>query len=68
MTFGRFPVLRKVLVTTKTDRTVKGVVWRRRGGYLVLRQAEYLGPGPKVKMDGELLIPVDNVDLLQVVD
>ena len=74
--FERYPVLRQVIVNTKTDRAFRGVLWRRRrsglwpgtGGYLVLRQAELLrAKGEVTPMDGELVIPEENVDFLQVV-
>jgi len=67
--FGpRYPVLRKVVVNTKTERAFRGVLWRRREGYLVLKQAELLrGKGEVVPMDGELLIEAANIDFVQVV-
>jgi len=66
--FDRYPVLRKVIVNLRTDRAFRGVLWARRGGYLVLRNAELLkGRSEVVPMDGEVVVPVDNVDFLQVV-
>ena len=66
--FNPYPCLRQVLVTTKTDRTFRGVLWRKRRGYLVLRNAEMLRErDARVKMDGELVIERANVDFLQVV-
>jgi len=68
--FGpRYPVLRRVIVNTKTDRAFRGVLWARRGEYLVLRNAEMIRPGGQtMAMDGELVIEAGNVDFLQVVD
>jgi len=44
------------------------VLWRKRRGYLVLRNAEMLrGKGEVVPMVGELVIPADNVNFIQVV-
>lgn len=64
----RYPCLRRVVVTTKTDRSFRGVLWERRGGYLVLRQAELLkGRGEVVALEGELAIDERNVDFVQVV-
>jgi len=66
--FRRYPVLRMVIVNTKTDLAFRGVLWRRRGGYLVLRNAEWLkGRGEGTQMDGEIVIDVSNVDFMQVV-
>lgn len=63
----RYPVLRRVIVNTKTDRAFRGVLWTRRGGHLVLRNAELIQPGGQtVQMDGEIVIEAGNVDFLQV--
>jgi len=66
--FNRYPVCRQVIVNTKSDRTFRGVLWRRRWGYLVLRNAEMLKTrGEAVVMDGEVVIAASNVDFIQVV-
>lgn len=66
--FERYPTLRQVVVNTKTDRSFRGVLWRKRSGYLVLRQAEVLkGRGEMTAVDGEVVIPAANVDFIQVV-
>lgn len=63
-----YPELEQVIVNTKTDRAFRGVLWQRRRGYLVLRNAELLKPGgERAKVDGEVIIPAENVDFLQVV-
>jgi len=65
--FRRYPTLRRVVVNTKTDRAFRGVLWRRRGGYLVLRNAELVKAGGEtVRVDGEVMIDADNVDFVQV--
>ena len=67
--FRRYPVLQQIIVNTKTNRAFRGVLWRKRRGYLVLRSAEMLrGKGETVPMDGEVVIPAGNVDFIQVVD
>jgi small nuclear ribonucleoprotein (snRNP)-like protein len=66
--FSSYPCLRQVIVTLKTDRSFRGVLWRKRRGYLVLRNAEMLQPGGAiVHMDGEIVIESANVDFVQVV-
>lgn len=63
----RYPELRQVIVTTKTDRSIRGLLWRRRRGYLVLKQAELLrAKADPVAMDGDVVIEAANVDFLQV--
>jgi hypothetical protein len=65
--FERYPELRQVIVTTKTDRSIRGLLWRRRRGYLVLKQAELLrAKAEPVAMDGDVVIEAANVDFLQV--
>lgn len=66
--FDRYPCLRQVIVNTRTEKAFRGVLWQRRGGYLVLRNAELLKAGGEtVPMDGEVIIDRSNVDFIQVV-
>lgn len=69
----RYPVLRRVIVSTKTGMSFRGLLWRRRrpafgrGGYLVLRNAQLLkARGEVVPMDGEVVIDAANIDFVQV--
>jgi len=63
----RYPERREVLVTTKTDRTFRGVLWQRRWGYIVLRRVELLkGSGEVTALTGEIVIESANIDFLQV--
>ena len=67
MIFDRYPTLRRVVVNTKTDRVFRGVLWRKCWRYLVLRNAELVKPGGEtVRVDGEVVIEVANVDFVQV--
>jgi len=66
--FDRYPTLRQVIVNTKTDRAFRGVLWRKTHGYLVLRNAEMLkSKDETAPLDGETVIPAENIDFLQVV-
>lgn len=68
--FGpRYPTLRQVIVNTKTGHAFRGVLWRKRGGYLVLRNAGMIAKqsDTRVPVDGELVIESSNVDFMQVV-
>ena len=63
-----YPVLKRVIVNTRTERAFRGVLWQRKREYLVLKDAELLkGKGETVPMDGEVLIERANVDWIQVV-
>ncbi len=65
----RYPTLRKIIVNTKTGKAFRGVLWQKRGGYLVLREAELLkARGETTPMDGEVVIESTNVDFLQVLN
>ena len=65
---GRYPTLGGVIVTTRTGRTFRGVLWRRERGLLVLRNAELMRQGGEpTPVDGEVVIPAENVDFIQVV-
>jgi hypothetical protein len=65
-----YPVCKRIIVNLKgaDSPSFRGVLWQRRGGYLVLRDAQMLRPRIEaVTMDGEVLIPVSNIEFLQVV-
>ena len=63
-----YPEKRRVIVNTRTERAFRGVLWRKRWGHLVLRNAELLkARGESVPMDGEVVIERDNVDFIQVI-
>lgn len=63
----RYPVKRRVIVNLKTGRAFRGILWQRRRGYLVLRQAEMLQPaGGTTPVDGEVVVERANVDFVQV--
>ncbi len=65
--FDRYPTLRRVIVNLKTDRSFRGVLWQKARGYLVLRNAELLkAKGETAPMDGEVVVPAENVDFIQV--
>jgi hypothetical protein len=68
--FDRYPTLRRVIVNLKGAEApaFRGVLWQRRGGYLVLRDAQMLRPRMEaVMMDGKVLIPASNVEFIQVI-
>jgi len=68
--FDSYPFLRQVIVNVKidrdTNRAFKGILWRRRGGYLILRQAIMLRGNEARTLDGEVLIATTDIDFIQV--
>ena len=62
-----YPVRREVLVNTKSGEDFRGVLWAADGQYLVLRNAQLVRPRDSaLPMDGELVVPRENVKFLQV--
>jgi hypothetical protein len=61
------PVVRKrVVVVTKEDRTIEGVLFARRGPLLVLRDAAVHHQGQRVPADGEVIVERSTVAWVQV--
>jgi hypothetical protein len=64
---GRLAVRDRVVVNLLTGQAVHGVLWSRRGRFLVLRNAELYEPGnarPN-SMDGETIVDRDQVLIVQ---
>lgn len=63
-----YPYRQTVIVNLKTGRSLRGVLWQRTAGFLVLKQAALLRPRESpLPMDGEVLVPFDDVEFMQVV-
>jgi len=60
-------IRREVIINTKSDRSFRGILWSRWFGVFVLKNAQMLGKGTAIQMDGEVAIMKDNVDFVQVV-
>lgn len=67
MIWKRYPYLRTVICNTKPGKAFRGVLWDRQAGFLVLRNAELIEAGKVTPVDGEVVVPAENVDFLQVV-
>ena len=68
--FRPYPVLRTAIVNLASGTAFRGVIWRRRGPWLVLREAELLsdrGNPASGKVDGEVLVALADIDFIQVV-
>jgi hypothetical protein len=65
--FRPYPELRTVIVNLKSGTAFRGVVWRQRGPFMVIKNAELLkdkaGGAP---LDGEVLVQKVDVDFIQV--
>lgn len=63
----RWPVCKRVLVNLDDGKAVEGILYRRRGPLLILRQARFMEPGAEpVDVDGEILIERPRVTFIQV--
>lgn len=68
MRFGFYALVRSVIVNLKTEKAFQGILWKRRGDYLVLREAVLHEGGHTRKVDGEVLIFIADVDFMQVLN
>jgi hypothetical protein len=64
---ARLALRSRVVVNLLSGHAVAGVLWRRRGRYLVLRNAELMEPGNTrpTPIDGEAIVDRDQVLLVQ---
>ena len=51
----------------KTNKAFQGVIWRRRGDYLILKNSVLHENGAIKPVDGEVLIFIKDIDFIQVV-
>ncbi|HUW14444.1 MAG TPA: hypothetical protein VM537_32285 [Anaerolineae bacterium] len=66
--FRRYPTLETVIVNCKSGESFRGVLWEDGRRYLRLRQVRMIAQGSQpVPVDGEVLVPRDNVSFIQVV-
>jgi small nuclear ribonucleoprotein (snRNP)-like protein len=65
-----YPQLRRVIVNLKSGTVFRGLIWQRKGPFLVLREVEMLSDRDS-KMEprgtnGEILVQLVDVDFIQV--
>jgi small nuclear ribonucleoprotein (snRNP)-like protein len=67
----KYPELRQVLINLKSGTSFKGVIFQRKGDYLVLKNAEIIQDrgqaAKKQPVDGEVIIFRADVDFIQVI-
>lgn len=56
----------EVILHTKSGRSFRGILWRRWGVWLVLKQPALVSDEPQ-DLDGDMWVDRDNVDFLQVI-
>lgn len=69
LAYRRLALRRRVIVNLRSEKAIAGVLTRKAGALLELRNAElYDTPGrPPVKMDGTVIVERSNIDFIQVV-
>jgi len=60
-------IRREVIINTKSDRSFRGILWSRWFGVFVLKNAQMLGKGTAIDMDGEVAILKSEIEFIQVV-
>jgi hypothetical protein len=68
--FRPYPQLERVIVNLKSGTVFRGLLWRRRGPFYVMREVEMLSDRDS-KMDprvtnGEVLVKLADIDFIQV--
>lgn len=65
--FRPFPTLKAGIVNLKNNGpSFRGVIWQKKGRFLVLKNAQLLTPdGPK-PLDGEVIVQLADVEFIQV--
>lgn len=59
---------RQVLVSLDTGSAFRGLLWARRGRFLVLRDVQHLGANVEpVQMDGEVVVEQSRVEFVQAI-
>ena len=58
---------REVIVHTQSGRSFRGVLWRRYGPWIVLRQASLITGNDTADLEGDVWVDRRNLDFMQVV-
>lgn len=68
--FRPYPELRTVIVNLRSGTSFRGVIWRRTGPFVVVRNTEMLqdrGQAERHTLDGEVIVKLADIDFIQVV-
>jgi len=66
MLFDTYPTRRQVLVYLKSGTTLEGILWQKKGAYLVLKEARAKLKGTGIVSVGEAMVYREQVDFIQV--
>lgn len=65
--FGNYLELKSAIVNLKNQKSFRGVIWKKTGDCIVLKNAEWLSPDGAKKLDGETIIFIRDIDFIQAV-
>lgn len=68
--FRSYPELKEAIVNLRSGTSFRGVVWKQRDGWLVLRNAHLIQDRDQPTgrdVDGEVLVRETDVDFIQVI-
>lgn len=68
--FRPYPELRTAIVNLRSGTSFRGVIWRRSGPWVVLRNVEMLQDRDHAErhaVDGEVVVKLSDIDFIQVV-
>jgi len=66
--FRRKFARRQVFVNAKNGNAYRAILWDQGGGYLVLKEVTLFQDGQEMAVEGEVVLPVDNVEFIQFVN
>ena len=62
-----YPTRERVILNTKSGRAFRGVLWAYHRRFAILKAAELLNPGGQlVPVDGEVIVPKEEIEFIQV--
>lgn len=65
--FRPYPHLRPSIINLKSGTSFKGVIWRRTGPWVVIKQAQILHSEGNRPVDGEVLVQMSDIEFVQVI-
>ena len=64
--FRNYPEVRQVVVNLKSDKALKGVLYKRNYDYIILKQAVLIENAQTKPVDGEVMVFTNEIEFVQV--
>lgn len=65
--FRPYPQLKPCIVNLKSGTSFRGVIWRRTGPWVVIKQVHILHGEGSRPVDGEVLVQMSDIEFVQVI-